>query len=528
MLFSVRRVAKIVATHLMTNSSASNIKGLTGEEQHQVYCGLDSAVTLEIHGKIVKQLRPDTQLIYDFERALQAPVLEMMLRGILTDQYEVGRLISIYSKRADRVYSIVQRYSMVMQGTELNPNSPVQLKTFFYEYMNIEPIYIYEKGQKKLSANRDTLEKIAQHRYARPIANAILSYKGLVKKISVLRSGIDSDGRMRFSYNIGGTNTGRFSANKNVFGGGTNANNITDELRKIFVSDEGTKYAYIDLEQAESRVTAYMAGDEAYIDACESADLHVSVAKLIWPELEWSEKVPGLNIPPAEYDKALAEEKFWRHWSRRDMSKRGGHLTNYLGQPAANAKHLNVSMEVMKRFQNIYLSAFKGIRRYHGDIARLLGTKAQIVTPLGRKRLFFGRNYEDTVLRKGVAFGPQSTIGDLLNLGMWMIWAFMPEVDLLTQLYDAVLIQYKDDPNTEAKTIERAIQLLTIPIQVTETRYRDPKTRTMIVPVEASVGWNWAKMKRDGGNPDGLITFRGTDSRTRQVSPSTDLLKRMM
>ncbi len=499
---------------------------LSDLDNHNVYCGLDSCVTHEVHRKILPQLDDETQIIYDFERALQAPVLEMMLRGLLTDPYEVSRLLGIYEKRRERVNSIVQRYASVVWGGPLNPASPKQLIEFFYQKMNVPPVYIFDKGKRRLSTNREALEQVQQYRYARPIAIAVLSYRDLSKKIGVLRSGVDRDHRMRFSYNITGTNTGRFSCNKNVKGGGTNSQNITDELRRIFVADEGKKFAYLDLEQAESRFIAYVSGDEAYIEACESADLHVSVAKDIWPSLDWSS---GDNYNPAS-DKETAEQKFWRHWSYRDLSKRGGHLTNYCGMPASNAKNLHISIDIMKHFQQTYFRKFHGIKRSHTDVARELQTTKTITTPLGRKRLFFGRSYADDILRKGVAYRPQSGVGELLNLGMWRVWKYLKEVDLMGQLHDAILFQYDDDPATERRVIARARDLMTIPVNVTDIRLRGALTREMVIPVEASVGWNWAKVdKRDSlKNPDGLLTYKGKDERKRLVSPSTNVLKRIM
>ena len=498
-------------------------------DRHQIYCGLDSCVTLEIHPVIDKQLDETTRIIYNFSRALQAPVLEMSLRGIFTDGYEVSKLIHIYGNRKDRVYSIIQRYAAVVWGDALNPGSHKQLKEFFYEKMNIPKIYKFEKGERKVTVNRDALEKIQQYRYARPIAIAILSYREMAKKIGVLKSGIDDDERMRFSWNIGGTNTGRFSANENVYGGGTNAQNITDELRKIFVANEGKKFAYLDLAQAESRLTAYISGDEAYISACESDDLHTAVARLIWPELDWSS---GHNKNPAA-DREVAEQKFWRHWSYRDLGKRGGHLTNYIGQPASNAKKLNISVEVMKRFQLTYFGAFPGIKRMHTDVARELQTTAIITTPLGRRRLFFGRNYEDDILRKGVAYRPQSSVADILNLGMWRVWretitpgTILYGVVLLSQLHDAILLMYLDDPAVERRVIARAIELMTIPVTILDIRLRGAVTREMTIPVDATVGWNWAKASEE--NIDGLVPYGKQTERMRQVSPETDLLKRVM
>ncbi|KKM24945.1 hypothetical protein LCGC14_1599950 [marine sediment metagenome] len=496
---------------------------------HQVYCGLDSCVTHEVHEVIAEQQDENTALIYGFSRALQAPVLEMMLRGMLTDEEEVYELTRVYEKRRRRVQYVVDHLANAIWDKELNPNSPKQLQELFYGHMGLPEIYKYEKGQKKLTCNRDALEKMQSYRYARAISIAVLASKSLSKKIGVLKSGIDDDGRMRFSYNIGGTNTGRFSSNKSVFGGGTNGQNITDELRRVFVADPGKKLAYLDLEQAESRLTAYIAGDGSYIAACESDDLHVAVARDIWPELNWSS---GPNRNPAS-DRETSEQKFYRQFSYRDLAKRGGHLTNYVGQPASNAKNLHISVEVMKKFHTSYLKKFSGIRRYHGDTARILHVKKTITTPLGRKRLFFGRVYEDDILRKGVAYVPQSSVGDILNLGMWKVWKHLKEVQLLSQLHDAILFQYEDDPEIEARIIAAAKELMTIKVTITDTSLREPKTREMIIPVDATVGWNWAKYDPKkkffkDGNPDGLLSYGKKPERKRLHHQEGNLLSRIM
>ena len=502
---------RIIDTAELSPGGAS----LSPSDRNQVYCGLDSCVTLEVLEKVRTFLDPASRLIYDFERALQAPALEMMLRGILTDDLEVSRLLKLYDKRRSRLHWIVDQYAEVIWGRPLNPLSPKQLCEIFYETMNIPPYYIYVKGKKTLSANIEALTAIQQYRYARPLALAVLSIREVSKKIAVLRSGIDNDNRMRFSYNISGTNTGRFSSNKNVFGGGTNGQNITDELRRIFISGKGKKFAYLDLEQAESRVVAYLAGDEAYIRACEDGDLHTAVAADVWPDLDWQRTRAGEVDSSLPENRTLAEQKFWRHWSRRDLSKRGGHLTNYVGQPHSNAKALNITIELMSRFQRAYMTKFAGIPRMHMDTARTLQTESAITTPLGRKRIFFGRAEQDDILRKGVAYGPQSSVADILDLGMWRIWKLMrQEVQLLAQLHDAILFEYDDDPETEAAVLGRAATLMTIPVRVTDTRLRGARTRQMVIPVDIVVGWNWAKYDPEG-NPGGLLKLGRRTSRLR-------------
>jgi len=59
----------------------------------------------------------------------------------------------------------------------------------------------------------------------------------LQKKIDILKTEIDKDGRIRTSYNIAGTNTGRLSSSFSEFGTGTNLQNIEESLRSMFVAD---------------------------------------------------------------------------------------------------------------------------------------------------------------------------------------------------------------------------------------------------------------------------------------------------
>ncbi|MGH7239436.1 MAG: hypothetical protein ACREHG_05135, partial [Candidatus Saccharimonadales bacterium] len=103
--------------------------------------------------------------------------------------------------------------------------------------------------------------------------------------------------------------------------GNTNLQNITEELRHIFIADKGYKLVGIDAEQSDSRMVGYMCGllfdDWTYLDACESGDLHTFVARLTWPDLGWNGNI--------KKDRKIADRRFYRHFSYRDTCKRLGH-----------------------------------------------------------------------------------------------------------------------------------------------------------------------------------------------------------
>jgi len=382
--------------------------------QQQVYNGLDCAVTLEVFEEL-QSLTKEPPLIYSFARALQGPVLEIMLRGFKIDEYarrkgaetlkqEIGHLYDVLHEFASAVWDRPRAPVNAGRWTCcLNPGSPKQLQEFFYGQMGLPEKKISIKGERKLSTNREVLEYLEVYLYARPIIATILAIRERLKRLQVLETEIDSDGRMRTSYNIAGTETGRWSSSSNASGTGTNLQNITPELRSIFVADQGWKLCSIDLEQAESREVGWLFGtlfgDWTYLDACEGGDLHTTTAKLIWRDLPWQ------NDP--KKDREIADRPFYRHFSYRDMSKRGGHLTSYFGTPWTASRHLKVPQKLMEDFQDAFATgdkpAFPGFLKWWKHVAQELQTKRLLTTPFGRTRHFFGRPTDDTTLREAIA-----------------------------------------------------------------------------------------------------------------------------
>lgn len=482
---------------------------LNPDDRLQVYCGLDTCVTLEVHGCTNKELRetndPGPQLIYNFERGMQAPALEMMTRGFPVDMYERRVAIERLQKRLIRVNSILQKYAEAIWGKPLNPNSPHQLKAFFYgaEGMGLPEVYLNFKGVRRVSTNREALEKLMAYFYAIPPILAILAAKDISRKISVLQSEVDPDARMRTSYNVAGPETGRWSSSGNVWGGGTNLQNITPELRRVFISSPGYKLCNLDLQQAESWIVGLLVwqtvGDPSYLLACQTGDLHTTVAKLVWPSITKGD----LNVRDA------AEQIFYRQFSFRDMAKRGGHATNYYGQARTVARHLKVEERIIADFQASYFGAFPGIPKWHRWTAHQLGLNQCLTTPVGRRRHFFGRPGDDATLREAIAHSPQSVVGDLLNTALWRVWKFLREVELLAQVHDSIVFQFKE--GREEEVLPLAMELCSIPITVANA---NGETKTIIIPSDCKIGWNWAddKIKTSRGetisNPFGLIKWK--------------------
>lgn len=490
---------------------------LSETEKGWIYNGLDCCVTEEVMQVLEPQFSDQTRATYDFERALQGPVMEMRVRGILVDQEKRAQVIAHYAEQSKKIEAQLTEILKDGLGLELNWRSNQQLQHLFYDVLKLPPVKKRNsKGVYAPTVDRDALEKLDAYFYAQPIISHLLGLRDINKKIGVLKTDIDSDGRMRTSYNIAGTTTGRFSSSLSDFGTGTNLQNIEDKLRSVFVSDPGYKFAYIDLEQAESRaVGAYewnLFHDGRYLDACESGDLHTSVCRLAWTTLPWS---PDGNL---RIDRDVAEQPFYRQHSYRHMAKVLGHGTNYNGKPFTMAKHTKLEQSLIASFQGKYFTAFPAHQKWHSETARLLLVDGYLDTLTHRRRWFFGRRDDDATIREAIAYGPQGSVGDILNKGMLEVWR-LGLVQLLLQIHDAILIQYPE--HEEDKVLPIVLETIKQPIDLKHGR-------RLIIPSEAQVGWNWAKA--DKNNPDGLSKWKGpgSDSRRRQDSPKVGILDRRL
>lgn len=475
-------------------------------EQLWCYNALDCCVTLEVLNHIKPQLDEITRPTYEFAMALAAPVLEMEARGVLIDLDQRAAVIKLFT---DRYNAIEEDLNLIFKEgleCEINWNSPAQLKTLFYETMGL-PI---QRDKGKPTTKRTALEKLRNYFYAEPLVTRILALRDLQKSLSFLKSGLDSDGRIRTTINVAGTKNGRVASHESAFDSGNNLQNVTAELRQICVADLGYKLCYMDLEQAEARVVGAIIwnlfNDSIYLDSCESGDLHTLVSKLCWTQLSWT--------GDPKQDRKLADGSFYRHFSYRDAAKRLGHGSNYYGKPPHISAETRIPVQLIADFQPAYFKAFPGISKWHSWVRQKLLKDGWITSLLGRRRQFMGRRWEAETLRSAIAFEPQSVVADLVGRGILRIWRKnLPYVQLLMHATDALVFQYREE-RPEAVLEVKALFEEELPIM---------NGRSMLIPSEPKVGWNWSY--QSDSNPDGLIKF-GNDTRKRQNNPAASFLDR--
>ena len=490
---------------------------LSGNEASWIYNGLDCCITAEIFNELDSQLQSEPESVretYQTALAKHAPIMEMSLRGVRIDESARQETLRALRHQLKTLDAKFQRIMREVWDTELNWNSPVQVKNLFYGMLGLKEIRKRNaNGQYVSTVNREALEYFQIYHYARPLAAFVLTLRDIAKAISFLKTEIDTDSRIRTNYNIAGTNTGRLSSSAFDFGTGTNLQNVDRNFRYPFVPDPGMYFVNIDLEQADARNVAariwqcfYDSHGEAfagkYLDAAESGDLHTFVCRMAWTELEWPEEQSGWR--------AIADQTAYRDKSYRDLAKALGHGTNYFGTPRTMAKHTHTERKIIEDFQQKYFAAFPGIPAWHEWVINEIKSHGTLYNLFGRRRMFFGRGNDASTHRKAIAYDPQSTTGEQIDRGLLAVWRRFDQddVQLLAQVHDSILFQVP---------FRRAEELIPAVLETMKVEIELKGGRMFSVPLEAKTGWNWGDFdkRNPNKNPHGLKGWKGSEERKR-------------
>ncbi len=515
--------------YIVTETEAAQ---LTGQLRSWAYNVFDCCTTAGVLETLLPRLTPTTERTYAFERACQAPAMSMMRRGILVDGLKLTRALKRVGAELEQLTFAINKMvqvKVVWDGVEIetgscrkstrkdgrhkwpkgvpdeerkcvdcsrprlkrspfNPGSWQQVWHLLYDLHGVKK----QKNKKReYSVDEECLERISRkfppfHK----LTLAIIEVKGIQKQLGFLRSPLSPAGRLHSSFSVGQAWTGRWSATQDPYRRGTNTQNIAEKNRDIFIPDPGMKLGYFDLEQSDSRVVAYEAGDEAYINAHETGNVHVMAARIFWPNLDWT--------GDAGEDKLFAKgtKVPWdQEKSYYDIAKRNQHALNFGSSPYGLASRTHEPLAGAQEAYERYFTWAPKIKAYQQRIEAQVKETGVVTNPLGRRCQFFGRGDDPHTIRQALSFIPQSMTADVLNLGLWLVWRDMdPEhIHLLAQVHDAILFQFPEE--REEEITREMVQRMEIAVPMREGR-------TMVIPVDPATGWNWGKQSE--ANPRGM------------------------
>lgn len=438
-------------------------KSEADETQWWHYNCLDCVYTDEVglaELAVVEKL--NLQEVHTFQQRMFWPVLKTMQLGIRIDKRRRDELImevqEAIARRQEFLHSVL--------GHEINPDSPKQMHTLFYTDLQL-PVQ-HKRGKKGVPGNAtlddEALQKLSKiEPLLKPIINCISDIRTLGKFLSnFLCRPLDIDGRMRCSYNIGGSESGksapktyRLSSSEDAFGSGTNLQNIPSEksksvgkavarggisglgdpyqfpnIREIFIPDPGYSWFDMDLERADLFSVCWEADDEQLKAAMRlGVDIHLLNAFVL----------TGKEPPPLE-ELIESHARYADHRgpmkTLREFSKVFCHGTNYGGQARTMAAHTGRTVHEVDRAQGIWFGAHPGIKRWHVRVQAQINARRYVENRFGYRWYIFDR--VESAFTEALGWLPQSHTSIVINKAWERIDRELPDVQILMQVHDSL------------------------------------------------------------------------------------------
>ena len=436
------------------------------------YNAVDSAVTEEIKLRLEQEMDElGTRKTYDFMMDLLEPLLFCMLRGLKVDQDAIDKHEVETTAKLEKME---EAFGITFPG--VNPHSNVQVKKLAYETLNLKPVL--KKGVPSVA--KDALAKLADRSPELAEVSTIRAERSL--RSTYVRVPLDRvDGRLRFSLNSTGTETGRLSSSESVFYCGNNLQNWPKRVRNIIVPEEDYMvFTEADLKGAEAQIVAYLAEDLPLIKLFEEGGNihHFTALNILWPDMTLEEL-------KADKEKCHAEGR--DNESKYSLAKKVRHGGNYNMGWVTLKNNLKCTAIEAKKYLASFHAHSPAIRMWHTEVEEKLRESRMLEAPLGRKRFFMGL-WGDSLLKEAIAFVPQETCASVLNYGLINVYNNLcghPQINLKTQTHDSILIEH---PKSLTSMIHgRLHELMDIPVTV--------KGRTFSIPIELEMGPNWRDLK---------------------------------
>lgn len=431
-------------------------------EDLYLYNAKDSAVTLEVSLVLRDILKEKTQqypwlssFFFDYVMRLHPLYMEIESYGLKVDfegrqkLYEKYWGLHLDAEKTLHELGFTKRYHK--DGHCITTTSPKEVKHFIINTLCMP--YRDKMGESELTmllANHATEERqqrgiitvLNKRRYDRTLSAYILNEP-------------DTDGRMRTSYNIAGTETGRTSTSvlkpplrsaRNVgvsLHGITKHGDIGQDVGNMYVADEGYEYLDADLSQAEPRIVAALSEDYELLERFDKIDVHKESAGICF----------GLSDAEAQLLKKDDVRRFvgktCKNGANYGMGK--GRMAQTINDDARKF-HINIRLTekecglLLEKVHGRY-PKIRGV--FHEQIRKaLIDNDLDLVNPYGRIRTFYEK-WGDELLKSAFAHIPQSTVGDKIKNSMLKIKKIKPQMIIIAEKHDAITVLSPLNERTE-------------------------------------------------------------------------------
>lgn len=393
-------------THPYYKDEGHTWKETGGVDNFWRYNVKDACLTRAIHKRLMVELQQQKMDKFFFEHVmhLQPHLVPATVHGVkldLTLRQKLNEELTIEVAKLKQEFLVAARVATNDSELVINPNSSPQMSNLFFNKLRLigRGTSTDELNRKKMREHPRTSEA------ARLMLTALDKYKEESKFLSTyVETQIDPDGRIRCEYKQYGTANapGRLSSSAVLWGSGGNLQNQPKRAYEMFIADEGCAFGYIDGEQAEARVVAFLANIPKWKSDFERArlgedlDCHRSLASDMW------------GIPYGDVPK---EDEIDGKKTKRFIAKRCRHGLNYRMMAPRLSDTTGLPMSSAIEAFNIYHKITPELQIWWKETIREIKENKVIYSPMGRRFVLMERP-TDEALDSIIAFRPQSTIGD--------------------------------------------------------------------------------------------------------------------
>ena len=390
-----------------------------------------TAAVSALHATLAPRLRElDMETLYDdVELPLCRVLADMETAGFLVDR----KALAEYGQTLQTAMDETEQAIYDAAGETFNINSPKQLGVILFEKLGLPH---GKKTKTGWSTNADVLEKL---RYDAPIVADVLRYRQYAKLKSTYVDGllkvIDPDGRVRTSFQMTVTATGRLSSTEPNLQNIPTRTELGSQLRRMFTAPEGCVLVDADYSQIELRLLAHIAGDTEMQAAFRSGeDFHTVTASRVF------------HVPPEEVTPEMR---------RRAKAVNFGIV--YGISAFSLAQDIGVTVAEAKAYMERYFETYQGVRQYMTDVVAKAEQDGYVQTLMHRRRALpelKSSNFNLREFGKRVALNMpvQGTAADIMKLAMVRVHRRLKREGLRARL----LMQVHDELIVECPAAEQA------------------------------------------------------------------------
>ena len=449
------------------------------------YMQRDCIAAYRLHHLFNELARPGSEFIYRQLCRASTAYGSIELNGLKIDvdyledlEAQLDKLVVSSQKRLDTVsgkYWDPMLYSKatgakVKPGMEFSPKSPKQLKWMLGEVMGHPVPSTDATTMQTLMSELEALGDEADPD-AREFMESILDVRKYSKYLETyvlgMRDVLCRDERIRGTFNLHGTETGRLSSSN------PNMQNIPRNkmIKNLIIATPGTCLLQLDYSQAELRVLAMLSRDPALIDIYVSGkDLHDAVADMMFG-------------PDAHKDKEL-----------RNLAKTINFGIAYGRGAGSIATTFNKTMKEAQDIIDKWFKPMPKVREFIMNRRRMASRGEPCVTIFGRERHFVITDSELHHIQNEYINTPiQGTASDFTMLSLLNIYDYLEanwkgKARLVSTVHDSIILEVEDKPEYLKEIGNACVNIMA-------------KTPLEYVPdcpvpfvADAEIGYKWGEM----------------------------------